>query len=564
MTEIAESPSRFGARLRDSFGAFGAVARSPGLRRVQLALVGSEIGSWIGTIAVSVISFERGGLTGFGVVFGLRMLAPTIAAPFMGLLGDRLSRKRVMVGADLSRVVLIGVAAVLAYADGSLAAILVLMGLVSVCGTAFRPAQAALLPALARTPDELTANNAVSVTIQSAATFVGPAIGGVLVAATAPGTGFIVSAAAFVWSALLIVGIHEPPREQSSDQGGRGVRNVLSQLGEGARALVGDRMVALLFGLIAAQVVVSGALFVFMAGIAFDVLHGGDRQLGVLLSALGIGGLIGAAGSFGLVGGRLVRSFAIANALWGVPIALLALWQSRVGAFVLIALIGVANTLVDVSSLTLLQRSLPEQVLGRVFGIFESVTYGATVAGALLAPVFVAWLGLNATLIGTGLFLPVLVIAAWPALSRLEVQAGPPAGRLELLRRVPFLAPLPEPALTQLAGALIPVHVAAGEPLVRQGDAGDRFYVVERGEVVADIDGRVIHEDGPGYFFGEIALLRDEPRMATVSARTDVELLALERDEFLATVTGHAESARDAEAVIAGRLRTARPELFQL
>lgn len=560
----ASEPRRGSAalqRLRGSFHAVGAVAANPALRRVQLALVGSETGNWMGTIALSIVSFKQAGLTGFGLVYGLRMALPALAAPFLGLLGDRLPRRRVMAGADLSRVLLVGSASAILYLGGSQIAVYVLFAFVTVAGTAFRPAQAALLPTLARSPDELTAANAVATTIQSAASFVGPAVGGILAAATQPATALAVAAGAFVWSAALLLGVREPPREPD---GGSlaSVRAIGAQLAGGVRVLVGERTVTLLVGLIAAQVVVYGALLVFLAGLSFNVLHGGDRQFGVLFSALGIGGLIGAAGSVGLIGTRLTRSFAVATALWGAPIALLAVWQSRAGAFVLVAAIGLANTFVDVAAYTLMQRAIPAEALGRVFGLFESVIYGAVLLGAVVAPALVSWVGLDTTLVATGVFLPAVVTASWPLLRRLEPRAGPAPERIALLRGVPFLALLPEPSLEHLAEVLVPVHAKAGEALVRQGEPGDRFFIVAEGEVVVEIDGATVQRGGRGYYFGEIALLRNEPRSATVSALAGAELLALERGEFLATVTGHADSAAEADAVISARLGIARPALF--
>ena len=555
-------------RLKERLGAplvaLRGIARSRDLRRIQLALIGSEVGSWIGIIGLSVVSFAQSGLTGFGVVFGLRMLAPTVAAPFMGLLADRYQRRRVMLAADLSRVVLIGGAAVVVYSNAPLLVAYVLMSLVSVAGTAFRPAQAAMLPSLARTPDELTACNAVSSTIESVTVFAGPAIGGILVAATQPGTAFVLTAVTYLWSAALVFGIHEPARKDESSADRPSATGLRAELAAGARTIVSDRRVGLLVGLLGAQVIVSGALFVYIAGIAFDALHGGDKQLGVLFSALGVGGVLGAAVSFALVGGKLARSFVVGVALWGAPIALLAAWQTRTGVLVLLALTGLANTLVDVAGFTLLQRAVPEEVLARVFGILESVFYGATVIGALVAPALVAAFGLNAALVVTGLFLPLLVVLCWPLLRHLDIAPAPPAERVELLRGVPFLALLAPTALEHLAAVLESVTAKAGETLVQQGDEGDRFFVVSAGEVVVTVDGRQVHEEGPGYYFGEIALLRDAPRMATVIARTDVELLALGRDEFLGTVTGHAPSAAAADAVIASRLRVSRPELSQL
>lgn len=555
--------NRLAERLRLSLVALRGLARSPELRRIQLAYAGSEVGGWIAIVALSVLSFDDGGLTGVGLVLGLRMLAPTFAAPFMGVLADRLPRRRVMIAADLVRLVLVTAAAAVVFLEGPIFVVYAIASLVSVASTAFRPAQAALLPSLARTPDELTASNAVSSTIESVMSFAGPAIGGVLVATTNVETAFLVTALTFGWSSALLLGIREPARAEPDEKRDPAAAGILSELAVGARTLVTDRRVGLLVGLVGAQVLVSGAFFVLITGVSFDVLEGGEEQLGVLLSALGVGGVLGAAVSLGFAGGRLARNFATGVVLWGVPIALLAVWQTSTGAFLLVAVVGFANTLVDVAAFTLLQRAVPDEVLARVFGILESVMYGTTVVGALAAPPLVAVLGLDAALVVTGLFLPVLVALAWPALRSLDVVA-PPAERIKLLRGVPFLAPLPPNALEHLAGALVPLSVAGGESVVRQGESGDRFYVVEQGAVTVDADGRQIYEGGPGYYFGEIALLRDEPRMATVTARSDSTLLALQRDEFLGAVTGHAESAEAADAVIASRLRASRPGLLDL
>jgi CRP-like cAMP-binding protein len=132
-----------------------------------------------------------------------------------------------------------------------------------------------------------------------------------------------------------------------------------------------------------------------------------------------------------------------------------------------------------------------------------------------------------------------------------------PEAELELLRRLPVFAPLPPVALEQVATHLSRVHFRAGDAVFRQGDHGDSFYVVVDGEVMVAPTGRPAVTLGPGDSFGEIALLRDVPRTATVIARTDAELLALERDVFIAAVTGHAPSAEAADAVIATHLGSA-------
>ncbi len=367
------------------------------------------------------------------------MLAPTLAAPFMGVLADRLPRRQVMIAADLVRFVLVGLAAVIVWADGPLLVVYAITSLVSVATTAFRPAQAALLPSLARTPDRLTAS-AISSTIESVMSFGGPALGGVIVASADAGTAFAVTAAMFLWSALLLLGVHEPKRQAREDDEAQEASGIVAELGVGARTLVADRRVGLLVGLIGAQVLVAGAFLVLVTGVAFETLEGGEKQLGLLLSALGVGGVLGAGVSLGLIGSRLTRSFAVGVVLWGVPIALLAIWQSSFGAFVLVALVGFANTLVDVAAFTLLQRAVPDDVLARVFGILESIMYGATVAGALAAPALIGVVGLDASLVVTGLFLLVVVALTWPLLRGLDIAPKPSEETLALLGSVPFLA----------------------------------------------------------------------------------------------------------------------------
>jgi MFS family permease len=225
----------------------------------------------------------------------------------------------------------------------------------------------------------------------------------------------------------------------------------------------------------------------------------------------------------------------------------------------MLGLVGVGETLVEVAGPTLLQRSVPDSVLARVFGALESLLITMIGVGGLLAPVLIEFLGIRGALIAVGALLPVLAAAFWSRLADLD-RAHPVAAReVELLRPVPFFAPLPEPTLEQLAAALVPVEVPAGRTVFQRGDAGDRFYVIADGTVEVEVEpgqGKVL---GPGDFFGEIALLRDIPRTATVTAQAGVGLYALERDDFIGALTGHAPSADAADAVIAARLGRLRP-----
>ncbi len=545
------------ARARDSLATSAGVARNRNLRRLALALVGSEIGAWGYSLALTVLAFESGGAKALGLVVVIGMVTPAVASPFTSLLGDRFDRVRVMLSADLARAVLMAVAAAVAASGGPLGVLYAIAACSSVAGTAFRPAQAALLPSLARTPEELTAINVASSTIESVTVFVGPAIAGAIVAASEPWVAFVVASGTFLWSALLIAGIRrpEPPAEQEPEPE-REREGLPRTIMAGAVAIGTEPRLRVLVSLLSAQTLVSGTLLVLLPVVALNLLDSGERGLGGLYSALGVGGIVGAAVSLGLIGRRrLAPPFGLGVCLWGAPLALIALWDSQAGTLVLLALIGVANTVVDVSGFTILQRAVPDAVLSRVFGILESLSYGTHALGGVIAAVLVETAGIKTALVACGLFLPGVVALAWRRVNRIDANA-PPSEHLELLRGVPFLAPLPLATLEHLAGALTPVTLAAAETIFHEGDHGDRFYLIQDGEVEVTAGGRMLRREHGGEFFGEIALLRDIPRTATVTATTETALLALDRDEFIAAVTHHAPSVDAADAVVTTRLAT--------
>ena len=250
--------------------------------------------------------------------------------------------------------------------------------------------------------------------------------------------------------------------------------------------------------------------------------------------------------------------------LWGLPLILFGAWPETAAAIVFLGLLGVGNTLVDVSGLTLLQRTAPEEVLGRVFGVLESLVVGTLGLGAILAPLLVSLFGVRWALVATGLLLPALALVSWARLRKIDERTVVPERELELLRSLPLFAPLPPATLEHLARSLVRVPAAAGTEITRQGEVGDRFYLVDKGDMDVLIDGEVVSSLGPGDHFGEIALLRDVPRTATVTARTDASLLALERDEFVSAVSGHPASREAADAVVAARLGRLRPGLASI
>ena len=544
--------------MRESLLAFREVFRNPGLRRLELAWAGAILGTWAYGIAVVVYAYEHGGPTAVGIVGLLRWVAAGLASPFAALLGDRYDRRLVMVASDLSRVVLIGAGALVIEVHGPPVIVYGIVGLAAVAASAFRPAEAAMTPALARTPEELTAANVVASTIESVGIFGGPALGGVLLTVSGAGLVFFVTAGATLWSAALIAGIRPQPQERRVPEA------VREELLAGARAVVRDRRLRLLVGLFSCQTFVDGMLNVLIVVVALKLLDSGKAGVGFLNSAVGIGGLVGAVLAAALVGRkRLASDFGLGIFIWGLPIALVAVWPNQVFALVLLGIVGVGNTLVDISGMTLLQRSAPEEVLARVFGVMESMLLLTLGLGAIVAPLLLSLLGTRGALIVAGALLPLLAVPAWPSLAAIDRGAAVPSERIELLRTLPMFAPLPAPTLEQLAARLTEVDLPAGEVLFRKGDAGDRFYVIDDGAVEVLADSRQPILLGRGDYFGEIALLRDVPRTATVRAQTATKLYALGRDEFIPAVTGYAPSREAADQVIGMRLGPARTGLIR-
>ena len=536
--------------MRESLRALRAVFHNRGLRQLQLAWAGSIIGTWAYAVALVVYAYDHGGASAVGLIALIRWLPAAVVSPFTAILGDRYPRVPVMLGSDLLRAVGLAVMTVCVVTNAPVGIVYVLAATMAVINTAFQPAQSALLPSLAKTPEELTAANVSSSTLEALGFCVGPALGGLLLAVSSVSVVFGVTAGFFVWSALMLAPLlreTEPPLNLERP-------NLAEEATAGFRAIARDPRLRLVVGLFSAQTLVNGAFGVLIAVSALQLLDLGSGGVGYLNAAVGVGGLVGGLASLGLVGHRrLATTFGIAVAGTGGPLLLLGWIPTTVAALVAFALIGFANIVCDVSGYTILQRGTPSDVLARVFGVLHSLFYATVALGAVLTPPLIHWLGVRWTLVIVGSLLPILAVLTRASLVRLDTEPGDPR-RLELLQAIPIFSPLSPPVLEQLAARLTPVHASAGEEIIRLGDHGDRFYVVNSGEVEILVDGEPPRREGEGEYFGEIALLRDVPRTATVRAASDVDLFALDRDDFLPAVTGHAASSQAADAVIGSRL----------
>jgi len=545
----------FSQRLRESMRAFRSVYSNRGLRRLQLAWAGAIVGGWAYVISLAVFAYREHGAYAVGALAVARWVTSGMAAPIAGVVGDRYRRVRVLVASSAVRSVAIALAGVAVLADVSPFVVYGLAVLAALAGTVFGPSEAALIPTLARSPEELTAANVSASTIDSVGTFMGPALGGFLLAATSPEIVFFAAAGLVAWTSIIVAGVEEGPRAPREEDEGV-FRGGLA----GFRTLLGDRRLRLIAGLLAAYTLLDGALDVLIVVLALETLNLGDSGVGFLNSTAGIGGLLGIVVAAGLVGRKgLAAPIGAGMAFWGLPILLIGLWPSKASALALLAAVGAATTIVGVAGDTLMQRAVPEHVLARVFGVLDSIMLVSIAIGAALAPTLIDLIGMRATLVAIGVVLPVLAALSWPRLREIDRAAEVPQRPLALLIAHPIFAPLPPPRLEQLALLLSERTAPPGETIVRQGDSGDDFFLISAGRVRVTVDGAPAGELGPGEGFGEIALLRDVPRTATVEALEETTLYALDRAEFLGALSGHAESAAAAEGVAGRRLAAYRP-----
>ena len=540
--------------LGETVRVFGAVLRNPDVRRLELAWAASNFASRASAVAVAVFAYEADGAAAVGVVVFVRLLAAAALAPWLAVLADRYARRLVLLGSEAVRVVLLAAMAVLA-AGGRSDGVYILAVLVAVAEPVFRSAQVALTPSLVRDAGELTAANVVASAVESVGLFGGPALGALVLARWSPAAVFGVTAGLLLVALWLVARIGAEERRLPADAA---LQLGVPEFGAGFATIVREPGVRVVVALFAVQTLVAGLFNVLVVLLALELLDLGEAGVGWLDGAVGVGATVGIVAVAGLAGrAQLARAFALGLLLWGVPLVLVAARPSAALAFVLFALVGVGNTLVDVSGITLMQRAAPDAVLARVFGAFEALTLLTMGLGSLLAPALDALFGVRGATLAAGLVLPAAVVLSWRSLAAVDGRAAAPAERVALLRAVPLFAPLPVPELERMAGALEELRVEEGTAVVREGDSGDRFYVLAEGRALVEAGGRELGELGRGDVFGEIALLGAVPRTATVRALTPLRVLALDGETFVSVVTGHAAAADVARPFVAARL--ARP-----
>jgi MFS family permease len=323
---------------------------------------------------------------------------------------------------------------------------------------------------------------------------------------------------------------------------------------EGLRLAVRQPRLRLMLALLTADAVVVGALDLLVVILALTVLGRPPGWAGYLEFAFGLGAVLAATISAVLVGRRLGGPILAAALVFSGALATVAFGPGLAGTMVLLAVAGAGHLLLAVATRTLLQRSVPPQLIGRIFGVLEGFTMAGLAIGALLVPALAHLGGSRLAVLGVAAVLPLAAVAGGRAVFRLDAGTAVPVVEIALLRSLPLFAELPAPAIEGLAAALRPVRLDAGAVLIRQGDPGDAYFAIAAGELDAEQDGRFLGRYGRGDGVGEIALLRSVPRTATVIAHTPATVYQLDRDLFLTAVLGHAPTRRQAEGIAAARL----------
>jgi MFS family permease len=542
--------------LRRSLHAVAVVFRNREMRLLQLAWGAESLAIWSFAIALGVYAFDAAGTTAVGIAALVRLFPGALAAPFGGLIGDRFSRRAVLVGSAFANALLLGAATAAAAFAAPAAVVFIIAGLSTVAICPYVPAEGALMPVVARTPQELSASNVAHSTTDNLGFLAAGLASGVLLALASPQAVFGMAALAGLIAAALLVGLRRDARpvyihETSGTVVAETLRGARTLLSDQRLRLVGLGMTLLLF--------FEGAADVLAVIVALDLLGLGQGAVGYLNAAWGIGALIGGAALAVLLNrGQLAAGLVLGCLIAGGSLALAGLWVAAPAAYIAWLGMGAGYTFVEVVARTLLQRLGSDETLARALAFLETSRFAAMALGSIAVPALIALVGVRGTVICFGLMVAVFAIVRWSVLRALEIGAPVQEEHFRLLREHPIFAPLPVDTLERLSHDLVPLTPDPGEAVVRQGDPGKRFYLIEAGEVEIVVDGDILRTQMQGECFGEIALLNDVPRTATVNATEGCRLLALERDHFISAVTGHRRSDQAAASVVEDRLTTLR------
>ncbi len=529
--------------------------RNPALRRVELAFLlfsAVEFGAWV---AILLYAYEAIGPASVGIVAAVQLLPGALIVPFIAGLVDRFSRQRVLFIGYVGQVVTFGVTFIGMAVDAPPLVVVLAATCATTAQSITRPTHGALVPSLALTPEELTAANGWSGAMEGTGMLAGPLIAAAILAVAAPAAVFGAATAASVLTALLTARL---PRAVATGASAAGPDDERGRLLDGIRLVARHRSTRIVVGILTLRMVVIGALDVLFVLLALEVFDIGESGAGLLTAAIGLGVILGGGLTFAFIGRQsLARILAIAGSTSGLALVAVGSGVSVLAAAALIVATGVGFAVCDVIARTILQRVTPDLVLGRVLGAVEGLAFAGLASGAILAPVCALFVGVQGAVTIVGLLLPVGIALSWVELRAMDRSVLLPTRAIGLLRDAVIFAPLPLPQLEWLARQARWHTVEPGQVLIREGDEGDAYHVLETGSLAVSQAGRQLRVcDARADGVGEIALLRDVPRTATVTALAMSVLLLIRRRAFLEVVAGHPPTRE-----VADRVATVRSEV---
>jgi predicted MFS family arabinose efflux permease len=523
----------------------------------------SATGDWLYNVSLVVYVFDQTGSPAWVAATSLVRFVPYVLfGTFGGVIADRYDRRKVMIVADLARTGVMLALTAVAAADGPAIAAIALAGCSTVFSSAYLPSVRAATPTLVGEDDLAGANTLVS-TVDNIALALGPAIGGVLLLLGSPVAAFGVNAATFLVSALLTVMIRTSLVPAGAE--GETPPSLAERVQEGFGAIRSSSTVKVLLVMSLALTVFYGMEIVLYTLASEELFEIGDDGLAFLWAAIGLGGIL-AAGVTGRIAARPHQAAILGalNIVSALPIMLLALGGSAVAVYPLVAVEGATVIISDVVVMTMMQRTVRGDVLGRVFGIMDSIMVAGIMVGTVLAPLLVELAGLEAAMVTAGVIVIVITALAFPKARTVDRESAARARELaeliDVFERVEIFEGASRTTLEALAAATTVERVPAGTVVIREGDPADDLFVIGSGAVRVSAREATLGEFGPGDHFGEIGVLERLPRTATVTTATECELYRIAGEDFLRAVSEAPRMSGRLVATVATRLARTHPE----
>jgi CRP-like cAMP-binding protein/predicted MFS family arabinose efflux permease len=537
------------------FRAFTNYRRALGHRDFRLLATGlavSQIGDWLfGVALVTYVYLQTHSATWVAALTLLRLLPIFVLAPIAGALADRVNRRRLLISCDLTQTALMAGMTAAAATHAPIATVFVMAILSKIVASPYQPAATAEVPNLVGERDLASANSLLS-TVTNVAVVLGPLLGALTLLLGSAAAAFAVNGATFLIGTTMVA------RARGMSRGRRGGerKSLLAETVDGLKALKDSPAARAVMLLVFAGAFVFGADQVVFVVAAVHRFHGGAHGYGFLVTALGVGGLLAIPFADRVAAVRRAGSaIYVATAFIAIPILFLALTHSLALAAVLVGVNGFAIMLNEVGTATALQRALPNDLLARGFGAYDSSALLGIVVGTAVAGSLIHLVGIATTFVVVVLVQLALLAVASPwarvvdraSARRLDAIRD----RLDVIRRLDLLVDSPRAVVEDLANVAKQVTVPPGTAVVTEGEPATAFFVVVSGRLEVTSRGelgeaRVMRELTAGDYFGEIGLLMHSGRTATVTSRTECVLLEVSADGFLDAVNGSPASVRGA------------------